>query len=120
MKIQDIFRQMLDTLDGVEHTTGNPSNAVDGTGAQLSPVPVDNTDNTESETMISPLQLQVELVKQGESDESYAPYSSSCGCSGECDCPDTDSVDYEDEESDTDALTDIRQLAGITPVIISI
>jgi hypothetical protein len=119
MRIQDLFRQLIDTVDGQTHTTGNPANSIATTGAQLSPVPVDHTDNTESETMISPLQLQVELVKQGESDESYAPYSSSCGCSGECSCQDTDTVDYEDEESDTDALTDIRQLAGLAPVIIS-
>jgi hypothetical protein len=101
MKVQDIFRQMLDTLDGVEHTTGNPSNAVDGTGESMIIAPVDNTDYTEKHTMI-PAQFDAEQEHD-------------CGCSDECECHDNDgALDYEEE----DALTDIRQLAGIQPIAI--
>ena len=101
MKVQDIFRQILDTLDGVEHTTGNPSNAVDGTGASMIVAPVDNTDHTETHAMIP-----ADFSSEDEHD---------CGCSGECECHDhDDAVDYEDE----DAITDIQQLAGLRPIAI--
>jgi hypothetical protein len=101
MKIQDIFRQMLDTLDGVEHTTGNPSNAVDGTGESMIVAPVDNTDYTEKHTMIP-----ADFSSEDEHD---------CGCSGECECQDNAGApDYEEE----DAITDIQHLAGLKPIAI--
>jgi hypothetical protein len=92
MTIQDIFRQMLDSLDGVEHTTGNPANAVDGTGTSMMVVPTDNADHSDQEH--------------------------DCGCSGECECDDAgDVVDYEDEGGDS-SLSDMRHLAGIQPIAV--
>ena len=103
MKVQDIFRQMLDNMDGiVGHTTGNPANSMRGTDAATMVIPhVDNTDYTEKQTMIPP---------QFDAEQEH-----DCGCSDECECHDNYSApDYEEE----DALTDIRQLAGVQPIAI--
>jgi hypothetical protein len=102
MKIQDLFRSMLDQMDGVEHTTGNPSNALDSVEGGLVPVVADNTDASEQSTMIPPLQATLELLKKATGvDNAY-------GEEGGCGCQDG-SEDYADE---VDELGDIQRLAG--------
>jgi hypothetical protein len=112
MKIQDILRGLLDTLDNVEHTTGNPSNALDSVEGGLVPVVHDNTDNTEAEVMVPPLQAALELQKREAGIDSFYDEEGGCGCDQPCDC-DSNSEDYADEGGE---LSDITRLAG-TPII---
>ena len=112
MRIQDLFRQMLDTLDGVEHTTGNPSNAVDSVDAGLVPVVANNTDASEADVMIPPLQAKLELLKRATDvpnvydemgDDECGCGQTPCGCGGS----------YPDYESEEDELDGIKRLAGV-------
>jgi hypothetical protein len=107
MKIQDILRGLLDTLDNVEHTTGNPSNALDSVEGGLVPVVADNTDNTESGVMVPPLQAALELQKREAGIDSFYDEEGGCGCDQPCDCASTE--DYADEAGE---LSDITRLAG--------
>jgi hypothetical protein len=103
MKPQDLFRTIVDRLEGIEqldgigHTTGNPVNSLDS--LEMEPVAVDNTDHTDSTTMIP----------KPEHD---------CGCNGECECHDEHGVDYEEE--DGDELEDIQHLAGIPIAVVKV
>lgn len=113
MKIQDLFRAMLDQMDGVEHTTGNPSNALDSVEGGLVPVVADNTDTSEQSTMIPPLQASLELLKKATGVGNAYDGDSGCGCEQPCDCA-TASADYAEE----DDLDDITRLAGIPAITI--
>jgi hypothetical protein len=98
---------MLDTLDGVEHTTGNPSNALDSVDAGLVPVVANNADHSEQGVMIPPLQAKLELLKRATDvpnvydgmDEEH-----DCGCQGPCEC---------DDYAEEDQVSDIKRLAGV-------
>jgi hypothetical protein len=105
MKIQDVLRNLIDTLDNTEHTTGNPSNALDSVEGGLVQVAADNTDNTESGVMVPPLQAALELQKRDAGVDSFYD-EEGCGCDQPCECS---SEDYADE---TDELSDITRLAG--------
>jgi hypothetical protein len=105
MKIQDVLRNLIDTLDNTEHTTGNPSNALDSVEGGLVQVAHDNTDNTESGVMVPPLQAALELQKRDAGVDSFYD-EEGCGCDQPCECS---SEDYADE---TDELSDITRLAG--------
>ena len=61
MNIAEILRKLADTVDGVE-SADRPTNSVQH--AELAPVEVDTTDNTESSTQIPPLQAKLELLKK--------------------------------------------------------
>jgi hypothetical protein len=61
MNIAEILRKLADTVDGVE-SADRPTNSVQH--AELAPVEVDNTDNTEVSTQIPPLQAKLELLKK--------------------------------------------------------
>jgi hypothetical protein len=101
---------MLDTLDGVEHTTGNPSNALDSVDAGLVPVVADNTDHAEADVMIPPLQAKLELLKRATDVPNIyndMEPEHDCGCSGECECD--DNADYAEE----DEVSGIKRLAGV-------
>jgi len=61
MNIAEILRKLADTVDGVE-SADRPTNSV--AHAELAPVEVDTTDNTEVSTQIPPLQAKLELLKK--------------------------------------------------------
>jgi len=61
MNIAEILRKLADTVDGVE-SADRPTNSV--AHAELEPVEVDTTDNTEVSTQIPPLQAKLELLKK--------------------------------------------------------
>jgi hypothetical protein len=114
MKIQDLFRSMLDQMDGMEHTTGNPSNALDSVEAGLVPVVADNTDASEQSTMIPPLQASLELLKKATGVDNAYDEEGGCGCEeAPCGC-EGGSEDYAEE----DGLGDITRLAGIPAITI--
>jgi hypothetical protein len=114
MKIQDLFRAMLDQMDGMEHTTGNPSNALDSVEGGLVPVVADNTDASEQSTMIPPLQASLELLKKATGVDNAYDEKGGCGCEEQpCGC-EGGSEDYAEE----DGLGDITRLAGIPAITI--
>ena len=61
MNIAEILRKLADTVDGVE-SSDRPTNSVQH--AELEPIEVDTTDNTEASTQIPPLQAKLELLKK--------------------------------------------------------
>jgi hypothetical protein len=61
MNIAEILRKLADTVDGVE-SADRPTNSVQH--AELAPVEVDNTDNTETTVVVPPLQAKLELLKK--------------------------------------------------------
>ena len=98
------IRELLNSLETIEHTTGNPVNSLDN--MDIVPVEVDNVDHTESSTMMPP---------------AIAKITKSCGCDYNCDCMtgDTDvgaAPDYEEE--DTGEIGEIIRLAGMTPAVV--
>jgi hypothetical protein len=62
MKAAEILRKLADVIDQQSGEESRPSNSVPH--AELEPVDVDNTDNTETATMIAPLQQKLELMKK--------------------------------------------------------
>lgn len=97
MKAAEILRKLADMIDQHSDQPEGPGNIVPH--AELAPVEVDHTDNSEASTMIPPLQAKLELLKK------------SVG---------VDNV-YDDEEScdseSPDELETIMKHAGI-PVIV--
>lgn len=61
MKASEILRKLADVID--QHSSEErPTNSVPH--AELEPVEVDNTDNTEATTFVAPLQAKLELLKK--------------------------------------------------------
>jgi len=63
MKAAEILRKLADMID--THSDGEdarPANSVPH--AELAPVEVDHTDNTETSTFVAPLQAKLELLKK--------------------------------------------------------
>jgi hypothetical protein len=104
MKIQELLQGLIDDLDGMEHTTGNPRNSTTSAQGGLVPAFADNTDNTEAEVFVPPLQASLELQKREAGVDSI--YDS------EDECVDLIGADYEEESDGTDELNAITRLAG--------
>ena len=101
MKAAEILRKLADVIDQHSSEGDRPTNSVPH--AELAPVEVDHTDNTETTTFIAPLQAKLELLKKSVGiDNAYDEQG--CGC--ECDpC-----------ECDSNELDLIKSRAGV-PVI---
>lgn len=97
MKAAEILRKLADMIDGQET---RPENSVPH--AELAPVGVDNTDNTEISTMVPPLQQKIELLKKAVDVDSHFDEETPC-----------DSA--EDAE-----LALMKQRAGISPAVVHI
>jgi hypothetical protein len=98
MKAADILRKLADVID--QHSTegDRPTNSTPH--AELAPVEVDHTDNTETTTFIAPLQAKLELLKKSVGiDNAYDEQGCSCGCDP-CEC-------------DSNELDLIKQRAGV-------
>jgi hypothetical protein len=101
MKASEILRKLADVIDQQEGgAEARPTNSVPH--AELEPVAVDNTDNTETATMIAPLQQKLELLKKSVENQTCSTCGASpCGCDGE-----------EDE------LSFIKRAAGVPVAVI--
>ena len=101
MKAAEILRKLADMIDTHSDQEGRPTNSVQH--AELAPVEVDNTDNTDSTTMVAPLQQKLDLLKQavqGEQEACPTCGANPCGC-------------------ETDELDVIKQNAGIPVVAVA-
>ena len=100
MKAAEILRKLADVIDQHSSEESHPSNSVPH--AELEPVAVDNTDNTETATMVAPLQQKLELLKKSVENQTCSTCGASpCGCDGE-----------EDE------LSFIKRAAGVPVAVI--
>lgn len=100
MKTAEILRKLADVIDQQSGAESRPNNSMPH--AELEPVAVDNTDNTETATMIAPLQQKLELLKKSVENQTCSTCGTSpCGCDGE-----------EDE------LSFIKRAAGVPVAVI--
>jgi hypothetical protein len=78
MKAAEILRKLADMIDqhGDEGSVERPENSVQH--AELAPVEVDNTDNTETTVMVAPLQAKLELLKKATGVESHYDEATPC------------------------------------------
>lgn len=98
MKAAEILRKLADLIDQHSSEGNRPTNSVPH--AELEPVAVDNTDNTEPSAFVAPLQAKLELLKKATGVESH--------------------YDQEPCDSSEDAELDlIKQRAGVPVVAIS-
>jgi hypothetical protein len=103
MKAAEILRKLADMID-THSDEARPTNSVQH--AELAPVEVDTTDNTETTTFIAPLQAKLELLKKATGVGSvYDEQGCDCGCDP-CECV-------------PDELDVIKQNAGIPVVAVS-
>lgn len=102
MNISHILRGLLDIIE---------KNQADDSEIELTPVRVDNTDNTDTNTMVPPLQQNLELLKRAVDVPNY--YGDAEG--GDCGC---DGVDGQDGES-SDELDRIKHIAGVPTAAIA-
>ena len=72
MKAAEILRKLADLIDGQSQEAD--STQVVG----LAPVEVDNTDNTETTTMVPPLQAKLELLKKATGVENHYDEETPC------------------------------------------
>jgi hypothetical protein len=100
MKAAEILRKLADMID--QHSDqgeqARPENSVQH--AELAPVEVDNSDETELSTMLPPLQAKLEILKKATGIDSH--------------------FDDEETEEVPDELARIKQNAGIHPVVVHI
>ncbi len=99
MKTSEILRKLADMIDSSEETD-RPANSVPH--AELEPVDVDNTDNTELSTMVPPLQQKIELLKKATGVDNHYDDNEECGC------------------EEPDELDIIKQHAGLRPIAVHI
>jgi len=84
MKAADILRKLADVIDQHSSEGDRPTNSTPH--AELAPVEVDHTDNTETTTFIAPLQAKLELLKKSVGiDNAYDEESCGCDCDP-CEC----------------------------------
>jgi len=78
MKAAEILRKLADMIDqhGNEGQDDRPENSV--AHAELAPVEVDNTDNTETTVMVAPLQAKIELLKKATGVDSHYDEETPC------------------------------------------
>ena len=72
MKAAEILRKLADLID----SQGDEPQAVPAVA--LAPVEVDNTDNTETTTMVPPLQAKIELLKKATGVENHYDKETPC------------------------------------------
>lgn len=94
MKAAEILRKLADLIDQ------NDQPAQTTTAVELQPVEVDNVDNTETSTMVPPLQQKLELLKKAVDTQSNE----------ETPCPCDDAEDAE--------LALMKQRAGIPVAVV--
>ena len=104
MKASEILRKLADVIDQNSSGEERPINSVQH--AELEPVEVDTTDNTEASVQIPPLQAKMELLKKSLGmDNAY------------------DTVDSGSEEEcageESDELEVMKQRAGIPVVAVT-
>ncbi len=75
MKTAEILRKLADMIDQ-QGDVARPENSV--AHAELAPVEVDNTDNTETTVMVAPLQAKIELLKKATGVESHYDDATPC------------------------------------------
>jgi len=102
MKAAEILRKLADMIDG--HEDGNrPTNSVPH--AELEPIEVDNTDHSETSTMVPPLQQKIELLKKiTDVDSHYDKFDD-----------DGNPIGQEEDE-----LEVVKKNAGINPVAVQL
>ena len=84
MKAAEILRKLADVIDQHSSEGDRPTNSTPH--AELAPVEVDHTDNTETTTFIAPLQAKLELLKKSVGvDNAYDEQGCGCGCDP-CEC----------------------------------
>ena len=108
MKAAEILRKLADVIDQHSSEESLPSNSVPH--AELEPVAVDNTDNTEPSIFVAPLQAKLELLKKSLGmDNAYDAEDSGCETCGAtpCGC-----------EDNSNELDQIRKIAGL-PIAIT-
>jgi hypothetical protein len=78
MKAAEILRKLADMIDqqGDDAQVDRPENSV--AHAELAPVEVDNTDNTETTVMVAPLQAKIELLKKATGVDSHYDEETPC------------------------------------------
>ena len=111
MQISDILRKVADIVDQAEDVSADaeamPAEQPGAEGgaeikiAQLEPVEVDGEDGTESETMVSPLQQEHELLKKSQGvDNNVDQFAEEEG-------------EVEEDDSYNDELAQMKKMAGI-------
>lgn len=95
MKAAEILRQLADLIDQ------NSQEPTATSAAELVPVEVDNTDNTETSVMVPPLQQKIELLKKATGVENHYD---DCGC---------------DDGAD-DEVAQMKRNAGISPIVLQV
>ena len=75
MKAAEILRKLADMIDQ-QGDDDRPENSV--AHAELAPVEVDNTDNTETTVMVAPLQAKIELLKKATGVDSHYDEETPC------------------------------------------
>lgn len=105
MKAAEILRKLADLVDQHSDEQDRPTNSVPH--AELEPVEVDNTDYSETSTMVPPLQQKIELLKKiTDVDSHYDEFD--------------DEGNPLDQEESADELDIIKQNAGINPVVVQL
>lgn len=103
MNIAEILRGLADKLEQI-NSGENTEVPHQDQHAELYPVDVDNTDNTEAELMVPPLQQKIELIKKLAGEESVygddEEHCHDCGCDP-CQC------------GDEDPLNTMKKMAGL-------
>lgn len=134
MQIADILRKAADLVDAAEGSIAQEPEAQQvqdpaaNAPGQLAAVEVDTDDNTDKETMVSPLQQEHELLKMSQGiDNNVAEFAGDSDMeesNGEMDQaeqlqhPDHSEDEYKqmfgsDKESDDDELAQMKKMAGI-------
>lgn len=80
MKAAEILRKLADVIDQ-NSGEDRPVNSVPH--AELAPVEVDHTDNTETSVQIPPLQAKIELMKKSMGMDNAYDGEEECGCGGD-------------------------------------
>lgn len=80
MKAAEILRKLADVID---QNSGEDRDTDLVPHAELAPVEVDNTDNTETSVQIPPLQAKIELMKKSMGMDNAYDGEEECGCDGD-------------------------------------
>lgn len=109
MNISHILRGLLDVIEKNQAE----DTEIDQVNKELTPVHVDNTDNTDDATMVPPLQQNLELLKRAVDVPNYFGNESGEEEDG-CDCGDSGSMSFEfDDIPADDELDRIKRIAGV-------